>query len=96
MLISCPAERSTWNWHDTLYFDDDDCNFEYLHLKEAFDALKLSAYCQDDEEDPGHNVGWSVGHYDDSRVDESDPNGLGGMLPVIKQTYTVDDKTYKA
>lgn len=38
-------------------------------------------------------MGWSLGHYDPDRVDESDK--WGAMLPPIKQTYTVDGKTYK-
>src|SRR5690242_20822572 len=91
----CKAERFTWNWHEN-YFDEDNCNFECLHLKDAFDALNVNSYCLEyDEDSTGHNVGWSLGHYDETRVDESDPSGFSGMLPPIKQTYTVDGKTYK-
>ncbi|KAJ4991273.1 hypothetical protein SVAN01_03171 [Stagonosporopsis vannaccii] len=78
------------------YFDEDNCDFEALHLKDAFDALKLNAYCLESEVNTGHNVGWSLGHYDETRVDESDPNGFSGMLPPVKQTYTVDGQTYKS
>lgn len=89
------ADRHTWNWHEN-YFDDDNCNFEYLSLKDAFDALKLNAYCRDDFENEGHNVGWSLGHYDESRVDDSDPDGWHhNMLPPLEQTYVVDGKSYK-
>ena len=85
-------ERAIWNWHDTNYFDEDNCNFEYLHLKDAFDALSLNAYCEDED---GHNVGWNIGHYDESRNDGSNPGGFQQMLPVTQQTYVVDGKTYK-
>lgn len=84
------AECYIWNWHEN-YFDEDNCNFEYLHLKDAFEALKLNAYCEDAG---GHNVGWALGHYDEGRVDENDPSGFGQMLPPIKQTYVVDGKAY--
>ncbi|KZM22840.1 hypothetical protein ST47_g6020 [Ascochyta rabiei] len=88
------ADRHIWNWHE-LHFDEDDCNFEYLNLKDAFDALNLDAYC---EEEGGHNMGWGLGHYDEEQVDKiTDPNtDFFPMIPVIEQTYTVGDKIYKS
>jgi hypothetical protein len=93
MLTKHTADRHTWGWHEN-YFDEDNCNFEYLNLKSAFDDLKINAYC---EEDGGHNIGWGLGHYDEERVDKiTDPNAdWYPMIPVIEQTYTVDEKTYK-
>ncbi|XPS74992.1 hypothetical protein M3J09_007104 [Ascochyta lentis] len=88
------ADRLTWNWHE-MYFDEDDCNFEYLHLKDAFDALNINAYCEDDG---GHNMGWGLGHYDENRVDKiTNPNAVHfPMVPVHEQTYMVGDKTYRS
>ena len=84
------AERELWNWHQN-YFDEDDCDIQYLHLVDAFKAIGLSTEC---EEEGGHNNGWSLGHYDEFR---EDPDGgpHGGMLPIIKQTYQVGATTYK-
>ncbi|KAJ4355083.1 hypothetical protein N0V95_003246 [Ascochyta clinopodiicola] len=88
------ADRHTWNWHE-VYFDEDDCNFEYLNFKDAFDALNINAYC---EEEGGHNMGWGFGHYDEEQVDKiTNPNAdYFPMIPVIDQTYTVGDKIYKS
>lgn len=87
------ADRRVWNWHED-YFDEDNCSFEYLYLKDAFDALQLNAYC---EEDGGHNVGWTLGHYDDTSLEDvTDPNAVyTPMIPPVRQTYTVDGKVYK-
>ncbi|KAJ8113918.1 hypothetical protein OPT61_g4073 [Boeremia exigua] len=89
------AERFIWNWHEN-WFDDDNCNFEYLHLKDAFDALELNAYCIDDEEHTGHNVGWSLGHYDEHKTGLPDSNSFSQMTPPVLQTYTVGEQTYKS
>jgi hypothetical protein len=84
------AEREIWNWHQN-YFDEDNCNAEDLHLKDAFEAIGLSTECL---EEHGHNQGWSLGHYDEFREDP-DAGPFGGMLDIIKQTYQVGPRTYK-
>ncbi|KAF1364864.1 hypothetical protein EJ07DRAFT_54177, partial [Lizonia empirigonia] len=91
---SMEADRRVWNWHED-YFDEDNCSFEYLYLKDAFDALQLNAYC---EEDGGHNIGWTLGHYDDTSLEDvTDPNPVYiPMIPPVRQTYTVDGKVYKS
>ncbi|KAJ4342391.1 hypothetical protein N0V87_001009 [Didymella glomerata] len=85
------AEREIWNWHQN-YFDEDNCNAEDLHLKDAFEAIGLSTECLEED---GHNQGWSLGHYDEFREDP-DAGPYGGMLDIIKQTYQVGPKTYKS
>lgn len=95
VLITSAGDRRTWNWHENR-FDEDNCNAKYLGLEEAFDALKLNAFCENDEDDKGQNVGSSLGHYDEDAADESDPNGYHfKLIPPIRQTYVVDGKTYK-
>lgn len=84
------AERELWNWHQN-YFDKDDCDIQYLHLVDAFKVIGLSTEC---EEEGGHNNGWSLGHYDEFRVDP-DSGHYGGILPIIKQAYQVGATTYK-
>ncbi|KAL1654514.1 hypothetical protein SLS61_002702 [Didymella pomorum] len=85
------AERELWNWHQN-YFDKDDCDIQYLHLVDAFKVIGLSTEC---EEEGGHNNDWSLGHYDEFRVDP-DSGHYGGILPIIKQAYQVGATTYKS
>ncbi|KAF3040887.1 hypothetical protein E8E12_003394 [Didymella heteroderae] len=89
---SMSAERKLWNWHEN-YFDEDNCNFEELHLKDAFDALKVNTMCIDDG---GYNEGWALGHYDENRRDPASTNPFEFFLEPIKQTYEVQSKTYKS
>jgi hypothetical protein len=85
------AERHTWNWHEN-YFDVDNCNFDELHLKDAFDALKINTMCV---EDGGHNEGWALGHYDENRNDPAETNPFAFSMEPIKQIYEAEGKTYK-
>lgn len=89
-LTKLEAERELWNWHQN-WFDDDNCNADELHLRDAFDAIEVNGECVDED---GHNQGWSLGHYDEYRQDP-DAGPYGNMLEVIKQTYQVGPKTYK-
>lgn len=90
-LTHLTAERRTWNWHEN-YFDDDNCNVEQLHLKFAFDELRIDTMCV---EDGGHNEGWSLGHYDDKRMDPAEENPFAFFLEPIQQIYEAEGKIYK-
>jgi hypothetical protein len=91
VLTESAADRYLWGWHEN-YFDEDNCNFESLYLKDAFDALKLNAYC---EEEGGHNAGWALGHYSEDKVVGDPGNDFAPLMPVVDQTYVVSGKTYR-
>ncbi|KAJ4380520.1 hypothetical protein N0V86_003877 [Didymella sp. IMI 355093] len=86
------VERRTWNWHEN-HFDEDNCNFDELHLKDAFDALMINTMCK---ENGGHNEGWALGHYDEYRNDPAETNPFAFFMEPIKQTYAAEGKTYKS
>ncbi|KAL6708410.1 hypothetical protein ACN47E_002673 [Coniothyrium glycines] len=86
-----------WFWHNAIWDEGWECDWERQGLKTVFDALGLNAKpAFEDDGTPldGHNDCLAIQHYDQEDVDEDDE--WGQMKPVTEQKYKVDGKEYMA
>ena len=87
-------ELSLWYWHSASYDQDFNCNLSddiehdhTNHIGTALEALQLS---QKPRTDGGHNVGYSIEHFDEDAKDDD-----GDEKPVDDQYYFVGNKEYR-